>query len=141
MLSSSFHFGSLATSKLCSLKLSCISRSAGSQPARKLPPYRFAQQHGYRIPDLAHRFAPCTFDVEAVREGLNSFRLAHREVVDAAIWIAEHVFSAGDTVASRLDGFSGPVDVAAGVAGVGARAVVEYMIADAVLGLRIGDAL
>ena len=111
------------------------------QPARQLAPYRFPQQYRNRIPYLAHRFAPCAFDDEVVGEGLDSFCLAHRKIADAAVRVADHVFSAGNAVTARLDGFCWPVDVAAGVAGVGARAVVEDVIVNAVLGLWIGDAL
>lgn len=111
------------------------------QPARQLPPYRLSQQHGNRIPYLAHRFAPSAFYDEVIGEGLDALALAHGEVADAAIRVADHVFPAGDTVASRLDGFCGPIDVAASVAGIGARAVVEDVVGYAVITLRIGNAV
>ena len=72
---------------------------------------------------------------------LDSFRFAHREVSDAAIRVADHVFSAGYAMASRLDGFCGPINIAAGVAGIGARAVMEDVIGYAVIALRIRYAM
>ena len=94
----------------------------------------FSEHHGNRISDLPHGFRPWPSYLVIVRKSLNALAFKHREVAHRTIVVPNHVFSAGNTMTTRLHGFGGQVIIAAGVAGIRSRQVTEDVIGAAMFG-------
>lgn len=92
---------------------------------------RLSQHHRDRVPELAHRFRPCSVEDVAVRKALDPCCLPYSEISARTVLPDEHVFAAGYAMISSLQCFRGRIERGASVTWIWPCTWLKSVVCDA----------